>query len=110
MLVKIPGIAFGAIKDSGFETQYPGLWARIQDYSVTLAEGKGITVGIELCEDDWEALRACMILMIRKLSMVPYPVRGLEGTVIIHQLQIALDRVSAALMLMGCERYDRTVT
>lgn len=105
MKVQIPGIAFGALKDSNFSQQYPGLWSRMMDYSVSLAMGRGITVHVDLSEEDWEALRACMLLLVRKLNRTPYQTRGVEGSVIMQQLQIAIGRVDDALQ--ACDGLTR---
>lgn len=95
--VAIPGIAFGALKDSGFAKQYPGLWQRIMDYSTEFTVGRGVSVRIDLSEDDWEALRACILLLVRRLHAATYHSRGMQGNIVMQQLQISMGRIDEAL-------------
>lgn len=97
MLVQIPGIAFGAVKDSEFRIEQPELWRRIQDYSISLARGRGLTVHINLEPADWQLVRSHMLLLASHLKSQPYPVRGLEGNVVMQSLLIGIGRIDDAL-------------
>lgn len=97
MLVQVPGIAFGAIKDNGFPQESTALWKRIQDYSVRLARGRGITVNIDLDWADWQVVRRSMLQLVRELDAMSYAERGLEGSVIMRSLQVAIGRIDDAL-------------
>lgn len=93
MQVQIPGIAFGAMKDSDFPKNYPDVWKRLLDYSITLARGRGITVHITLDYSDWAVLREAMLTEVRRLHAMSYQERGMEGSVVMRSLQVAIGRV-----------------
>lgn len=98
MQVEIPGIAYGALKDSSFQEEHPDTWGRFELYSISLTRGKGLSIRAELDEDDWRLIRACMLVMVRRLASQPYPVRGLEGNVTMQSLQVAMGRIDDVLM------------
>lgn len=81
------------MKDSDFCQVHPEVWGRIQNYSVSLARGRGITVHIELEYSDWLIVRQEMLNEVQRLAAMPYEQRGMEGSVVLRSLQIAIGRV-----------------
>lgn len=97
MKVAIPGIAFGALKDSKLPTGSPDLWARVEKYSIQLTRGRGLSVHMDLDPEDLKIIRDCFQEINWRLNIQPYPVRGLEGNVIMQSVGIALGRLDDAL-------------
>lgn len=97
MKVAIPGIAFGALKDSDFPKDSPDLWHRVEKYSIQLTQGRGLSVHIDLDQDDLQIIRERLRQMNWKLGSKPYPVRGLEGNITMQSIGIALGRLDDAL-------------
>lgn len=97
MKVAIPGIAFGALKDSEFPKCSPELWRRVEKYSISLTQGRGLSVQIDLDPEDLKVIRERLRQMNWKLSSKPYPVRGLEGNITMQSIGIALGRLDDAL-------------
>lgn len=97
MKVVLGGIAYGALKDSHFPEDHPELWQRIQTYSISLAQGRGISVHLNLCAEDLQVLRNCFCELNRRLHAIPYPVRGQQGNIAMQSIGIALGRLDDAL-------------
>lgn len=95
--VQIPGIAYGVLARTEFLKQHAAVWKRIQDYSISLARGRGITVHINVDNADWAIVREAMLQEVQRLNAMPYPVRGLEGNVEMQSLQVAIGRIDEAL-------------
>lgn len=97
MKVQIPGIAYGALARTQFPRTHDEVWKRIQDYSVRLARGRGITVHIHVDKADWTIIREAMLQEVQRLHALPYTERGLEGSVELQSLQVAIGRIDEAL-------------
>lgn len=97
MIIQIPGIAYGALQRSNFSFDYPDVWKRVQEYSVTLARGRGITVHIQLLPADWRVVRKGMLAIVQMLHDKPYQERGMEGSVELQSLQVAIGRIDDGL-------------
>lgn len=97
MIVQIPGIAYGALQRSNFSFDHPDVWQRVQDYSVTLARGRGITVHIQLHPADWRVVRKGMLAIVQMLNDKSYQERGMEGSVEMQSLQVAIGRIDDML-------------
>lgn len=98
MRVVVPGVAFGALKDSHFPEEHPELWHRVQTHAISLPQGRGISVHLDLCRDDLQVIRDYFCNLNRRLNAIPYPCRGLEGNVAMQSIGIALGRLDDALM------------
>jgi hypothetical protein len=104
VIIAIPIAAFGALKDSRLPEDYPALWQRIQDYTITL-ERKGIEVHPNLSEDDWRVVQALMVSVAKRLRPIPYPQRGASGNARMSAIATALDRIGK--VLDGSRGYSR---
>lgn len=91
--VQIPGIAYGVLAGGRFPKEQEALWKRIQDYSISLARGRGITVHINVDKADWAVIREAMLQEVQRLNAMPYAERGLEGSVELQSLQVAIGRI-----------------
>lgn len=97
MLVQIPGLAFGALKEGTLPTDNPALWQKVTTYSVSLARGRGITVHLDLSDADWEIVCQQLHKQYNELRNEEYAHRGLEGTIVMTAIHTALSRVDQAL-------------
>lgn len=97
MKARIPGIAFAALKESSFPQDNPELWDRITTYSITLTQGRGLSVHIDLPPKGLREVRRQLNELNRRLSAMPYPVRGMEGNVQLQSIMIALARIDDVL-------------
>lgn len=97
MKVVVPGIAFGALKESKLPESAPELWQRVEKYSISLTRGRGLSVHMDLDKDDLRIIRDTMGEIVSRLHAQPYPVRGMEGNVIMQSCSIAVGRVDDAL-------------
>lgn len=95
--VQIPGIAYGALARTEFLKKNQAVWKRVQDYSISLARGRGITVHINVDDADWAIIREAMLQEVQRLHALPFAERGLEGSVEMQSLQVAIGRIDEAL-------------
>lgn len=91
--VQIPGIAFGALKESAFPDAHPELWRKVLNHSVSLARGRGITVHIELDESEWALVCEQLTTQYQELVGQKYAHRGLEGSIVMTSLMVAISRI-----------------